>query len=188
MCSGSETGSYLRLIDRVCHSTLGLRSNKEEEGVVRRVRRCGWFTSMVHLTATQCLGQGIAQHTHHARWNQTRHSNTAWARHYVEFAAAVGLALALRPLPQMVPQRDPVARVLLHVFCSCLVLIDCEVSRAEKMLYSWTDPESCITEYTVVYEDLRLRFSVWGLEFRVKGLVFRLEVSFGGWGVRGTDR
>ena len=32
MCSGSEAGSYLRLIDFVYHSTLGLReSNKEEE-------------------------------------------------------------------------------------------------------------------------------------------------------------
>ena len=28
-----------------------------------------------------------------------------------------------------------------------------EVSRGEKMLYSGTDPESYITEYTVVYED-----------------------------------
>ena len=28
-----------------------------------------------------------------------------------------------------------------------------EVSRGEKMLYSGTDPESYITEYTLVYED-----------------------------------
>ena len=31
----------------------------------------------------------------------------------------------------------------------CLVL----VSRGEKMLYAGTDPESYITEYTLVYED-----------------------------------
>ena len=31
----------------------------------------------------------------------------------------------------------------------------CEVSRGEKMLYSGTDPESYITEYTLVYEDNR---------------------------------
>jgi len=29
----------------------------------------------------------------------------------------------------------------------------CEVPRGEKMLYSGTDPESYITEYTLVYED-----------------------------------
>jgi len=29
-----------------------------------------------------------------------------------------------------------------------------EVPRGEKMLYSGTDPESYITEYTLVYEDL----------------------------------
>jgi len=28
-----------------------------------------------------------------------------------------------------------------------------EVSRGEKMLYSGTDPESYITEYTLIYED-----------------------------------
>ena len=31
MCSGSEAGSYVRLIDLVCHSTLGLRVKKKEE-------------------------------------------------------------------------------------------------------------------------------------------------------------
>ena len=30
-----------------------------------------------------------------------------------------------------------------------------EVPRGEKMLYSGTDPESYITEYTLVYEDQR---------------------------------
>ena len=32
MCSGSETGSYLRLIDFVYHSTLGLRVIKKKKG------------------------------------------------------------------------------------------------------------------------------------------------------------
>ena len=33
MCSGSEEGSYLRLVDFVCHSTLGLRViKKKKEG------------------------------------------------------------------------------------------------------------------------------------------------------------
>jgi len=31
MCSGSEPGSYLRLIDFVCHSTLGLRVIKKKK-------------------------------------------------------------------------------------------------------------------------------------------------------------
>ena len=31
MCSGSEAGSYLRLIDFVYHSTLGLRAIKEKK-------------------------------------------------------------------------------------------------------------------------------------------------------------
>ena len=32
MCSGSETGSYLRLMDFVYHSTLGLRVIKKKDG------------------------------------------------------------------------------------------------------------------------------------------------------------
>ena len=32
MCSGSETGSYSRLIDFVYHSTLGLRVTKKKRG------------------------------------------------------------------------------------------------------------------------------------------------------------
>ena len=47
MCSGSEAGSYLRLIDFVYHSTLGLRvmTKRREEGSGFRVRvRNGvWF-------------------------------------------------------------------------------------------------------------------------------------------------
>ena len=37
MCSGSETGSYLRLIDFVYHSTLGFRVTKKKKG--RYVKR-----------------------------------------------------------------------------------------------------------------------------------------------------
>jgi len=33
MCSGSETGSYLRLIDFVYHSTLGLRVIKKKNKI-----------------------------------------------------------------------------------------------------------------------------------------------------------
>jgi len=34
MCSGSEAGSYFRLIDFLYHSTLGLRvTQKNEEGI-----------------------------------------------------------------------------------------------------------------------------------------------------------
>ena len=33
MCSGSEAGSYLKLIDLVYHSTLGLRVIKKKNGV-----------------------------------------------------------------------------------------------------------------------------------------------------------
>ena len=42
MCSGSEEGSYLRLIDVVYHSTLGLREIKrDEEGQVAVVPGVG---------------------------------------------------------------------------------------------------------------------------------------------------
>jgi len=37
MCSGSEAGSYLRLIDVVYHSTVGLRVIKRREIKKRRV-------------------------------------------------------------------------------------------------------------------------------------------------------
>ena len=39
MCSGSEVGSYLRLIDFVYHSTLGLRVIKKK----KRLRACGFW-------------------------------------------------------------------------------------------------------------------------------------------------
>jgi len=37
MCSGSEAGSYLRLIDFVYHSTLGLREKQKK----KKIRRLG---------------------------------------------------------------------------------------------------------------------------------------------------
>jgi len=36
MCSGSEAGSYLRLIDFVYHSTLGLRVIKKKKKVINK--------------------------------------------------------------------------------------------------------------------------------------------------------
>jgi len=41
MCSGSEAGSYLRLIDFVHHSTLGLRVIKRERERERERERGG---------------------------------------------------------------------------------------------------------------------------------------------------
>jgi len=45
MCSGSETGSYLRLIDFVYHSTLGLRVIKKKKirGLGIKEERCPGF-------------------------------------------------------------------------------------------------------------------------------------------------
>ena len=41
LCSGSETGSYLRLIDFVYHSTLGLRVIKKKFWITIRLRTHG---------------------------------------------------------------------------------------------------------------------------------------------------
>ena len=40
ICSGSEAGSYLRLIDFVYHSTLGLRVIMERRGITRGCYAC----------------------------------------------------------------------------------------------------------------------------------------------------
>ena len=40
-CSGSEAGSYLRLVDFECHSTIGLRVIKEERGLARGFAKVG---------------------------------------------------------------------------------------------------------------------------------------------------
>jgi len=61
-CSGSEAGSYLRLIDFVYHSTLGVRVLKKKKtmiGVPRRSRRCrlpgrsAGCTAAAHLPKSQ---------------------------------------------------------------------------------------------------------------------------------------
>ena len=44
MCSGSEAGSYLRLIDFVHHSTLGLRVIKRERELAAGFGRGTWDT------------------------------------------------------------------------------------------------------------------------------------------------
>jgi len=43
MCSGSEVGSYLRLIDFVYHSTLGLRVMTERRRALHQPLSCSWF-------------------------------------------------------------------------------------------------------------------------------------------------
>ena len=45
MCSGSEAGSYLRLIDFVYHSTLGLRVIKKKKGGSYPARRTSMLAS-----------------------------------------------------------------------------------------------------------------------------------------------
>ena len=65
ICSGSEAGSYLRLIDLVYHSTLGLRViKKREEFRVQRSRdfisakvliNCLWRNQIAHTNAQLLL-------------------------------------------------------------------------------------------------------------------------------------
>ena len=66
MCSGSEAGSYLRLIDFVYHSTLGLvqrrqvlvlRGERETTGYDPLVERAGFEVSGVR-------GKGSKRHEH----------------------------------------------------------------------------------------------------------------------------
>jgi len=74
MCSGSEAGSYLRLIDFVYHSTLGLRVMKKKDAGfsvdqhqltrVFRVRRHRWVrvegaAFRVHGTRFRAKGRGF---------------------------------------------------------------------------------------------------------------------------------
>ena len=78
-------------------------------------------------------------------------------------------------------------RVSCFVFrVSCLVLTDSrwrevdsgEVPRGQKMLYPGTDPESYITEYTLVYEDKRFLARVKSaLIYSSSLLLSRLELS-----------
>ena len=46
MCSGSEAGSYLRLIDFVYHSTLGLR-------VIMKKKKVGVWGRLVHTRRSE---------------------------------------------------------------------------------------------------------------------------------------
>ena len=57
MCSGSEAGSYLRRIDFVYHSTLGLR-------VIKKRRRPVSCTGVARLD--QDARNGVAEHQGHA--------------------------------------------------------------------------------------------------------------------------
>jgi len=51
MCSGSKAGSYLRLIDFVYHSTLGLRAIKKKKN--RGVRGPGNRNEASHLISSE---------------------------------------------------------------------------------------------------------------------------------------
>ena len=51
-CSGSEAGSYLRLIDFVFHSTLGLRDTKKK----RRRKRRGLLVTSIWAASQRRLG------------------------------------------------------------------------------------------------------------------------------------
>jgi len=55
MCSGSEAGSYLRLMDFVYHSTLGLRVIKNN----KKVQRFGSSVSGCGLRVQEVRGWGI---------------------------------------------------------------------------------------------------------------------------------
>jgi len=63
MCSASEAGSYLRLVDFVCHSTLGLRVIKKKKKP-EAVRRCSadlvaqeWCEMALDLTLRKDKGR-----------------------------------------------------------------------------------------------------------------------------------
>jgi len=60
MCSGSEAGSYLRLIDFVYHSTLGLRAIKKKSEKTRK----GVLTAdgMLSEQSNQPLGSAMCKH------------------------------------------------------------------------------------------------------------------------------
>jgi len=63
MCSGSEAGSYVRLIDFVYHSTLGLSVIKKKRGVTMVRRRMAGGSSGKRLlsrsSAVSDLGEGV---------------------------------------------------------------------------------------------------------------------------------
>ena len=61
MCSGSEAGSYLRLIDFVYHSTLGLRVKKKKRGSER-----GSYRALHELLGEE-LEERVDRVRHHLR-------------------------------------------------------------------------------------------------------------------------
>ena len=63
MCSGSEAGSYLRLIDFACHSTLGLRVIKKKKRGTRCRAGCRCRTSRPGETLSRGASWGRARHT-----------------------------------------------------------------------------------------------------------------------------
>ena len=58
MCSGSEAGSYLGLIDFECHSTLGLRVIKKGETFEKPVISCDLLFHSLTSPAASTLVQG----------------------------------------------------------------------------------------------------------------------------------
>ena len=60
MCSGSKAGSYLRLIDLVYHSTLGLRVIKKKRALYGG--STAMFIKSTHSTASRQYGECTHQH------------------------------------------------------------------------------------------------------------------------------
>ena len=53
-CSGSEAGSYLRLVDFVCHSTLGLRVIKKKRRSSENTLEASGYTQMPPACVDRC--------------------------------------------------------------------------------------------------------------------------------------
>ena len=68
MCSGSEAGSYLRLIDFVYHSTLGLRVIKKKRDAGRRELLLEEAAGLLALRLNQLSGQHGTHKTVMARF------------------------------------------------------------------------------------------------------------------------
>ena len=66
MCSGSEAGSYLKLIDFVYHSTLGLEVIKKEEEEVPRWETVHEAVDQ-HHEAVRYRGTSLIRNAHPSR-------------------------------------------------------------------------------------------------------------------------
>ena len=87
MCSGSEAGSYLRLIDFVYHSTLGL-SNKEEKK--KKEQRCGpgakqvgsaeggSYLRLIDSCITQLKAQGPSRTCNESKEEEAEEAQRMW--------------------------------------------------------------------------------------------------------------